>query len=379
MLTKPSKVPPGARVVTVVARARRGRRAVDGAQEARPLRHARGQPGRHLACGCAWPPSTSAPPTSSSARSSRAARACSPPSWSTEFKLCRDQVPAEPFDVVRTVVESDLGGRLEDLFASFDRTPLAAASIAQVHAATLRTGEEVVVKVQRPSVSLFVRKDLRGHGLARAAPRRPHPHRRARQPAGPRRAVRRDDRRGARLPHGGREHDRRRRDAARARPDRVRRPPPAPHARHPPGAGDAAAQRLQLRRRRRHEGRRHRHRGGRAHRDDGAHGGRHGLRRVPRRPARRQPLRAGRRSHRPARLRHRRPPHGRATAGVPADDARRHHQRRARPDGGHARPRCAAARHRPRGGHQGPRPRPARRSTPPRSPARSWSTRCSAS
>jgi ubiquinone biosynthesis protein len=84
-----------------------------------------------------------------------------PPELVAEFKLCRDQVPAEPFELVRQVVESDLGCRLEDMFSSFDRTPLAAASIAQVHAATLRTGESVVVKVQRPSVSLFVRKDLR--------------------------------------------------------------------------------------------------------------------------------------------------------------------------------------------------------------------------
>ena len=78
-----------------------------------------------------------------------------------EFKKCRDQVPAEPFEVVRVVVESDLGARLEDVFASFDRTPLAAASIAQVHAATLHTGEEVVVKVQRPTVAMHVRNDLR--------------------------------------------------------------------------------------------------------------------------------------------------------------------------------------------------------------------------
>jgi ubiquinone biosynthesis protein len=78
-----------------------------------------------------------------------------------EFKKCRDQVPAEPFDVVRTVVESDLGCRLEDVFSSFEPTPIAAASIAQVHAATLRTGEQVVVKVQRPSVARFVRNDLR--------------------------------------------------------------------------------------------------------------------------------------------------------------------------------------------------------------------------
>jgi ubiquinone biosynthesis protein len=78
-----------------------------------------------------------------------------------EFKKCRDQVPAEPFDVVRTVVEADLGARLEDVFSSFDTVPLAAASIAQVHAATLRSGEQVVVKVQRPSVATLVRNDLR--------------------------------------------------------------------------------------------------------------------------------------------------------------------------------------------------------------------------
>ncbi|MGE3326646.1 MAG: ABC1 kinase family protein [Acidimicrobiia bacterium] len=78
-----------------------------------------------------------------------------------EFRLCRDQVPAETFDVVRRVVESELGRTLEQQFAWFDPTPLAAASIAQVHAARLHTGEEVVVKVQRPSVHALVRKDLR--------------------------------------------------------------------------------------------------------------------------------------------------------------------------------------------------------------------------
>ena len=77
-----------------------------------------------------------------------------------EFKQCRDQVPAEPFDAVRKVVEEDLGVPLESIFAAFDRTPLAAASIAQVHAATLHSGEHVVVKVQRPSVARLVRKDL---------------------------------------------------------------------------------------------------------------------------------------------------------------------------------------------------------------------------
>jgi len=78
-----------------------------------------------------------------------------------EFKRCRDQVPAESFADVRRVVEEDLGARIEDVFTSFKTSPIAAASIAQVHAAVLRTGESVVVKVQRPQVGTFVRKDLK--------------------------------------------------------------------------------------------------------------------------------------------------------------------------------------------------------------------------
>ena len=78
----------------------------------------------------------------------------------TEFKKCRDQVPPEPFDAVRRVVEEDLGRPLSEVFSSFEREPLAAASIAQVHAAVLATGEPVVVKVQRPDVARLVRSDL---------------------------------------------------------------------------------------------------------------------------------------------------------------------------------------------------------------------------
>src|SRR4029077_11687156 len=68
-----------------------------------------------------------------------------PPELVAEFRLLRDRVPPESFEDVRAVVEAELGGRLEDIFVQFDREPLAAASIAQVHAATLRSGEEVVV------------------------------------------------------------------------------------------------------------------------------------------------------------------------------------------------------------------------------------------
>ncbi|MBG7603947.1 MAG: AarF/ABC1/UbiB kinase family protein [Actinobacteria bacterium] len=84
-----------------------------------------------------------------------------PPELVAEFKKCRDQVPAEPFSEVRLTIEQDLGARLEDVFEHFEETPIAAASIAQVHAATLKTGEQVVVKVQRISVSRLVHKDLR--------------------------------------------------------------------------------------------------------------------------------------------------------------------------------------------------------------------------
>ncbi len=77
-----------------------------------------------------------------------------------EFRLLRDKVKAEPFETVRATVEADLGRTIEEVFSRFDTTPLAAASIAQVHAATLRTGEDVVVKVQRPQVASLVRNDL---------------------------------------------------------------------------------------------------------------------------------------------------------------------------------------------------------------------------
>jgi len=160
VLTQPSKVPPGARVVTVVRHL--GRAVVPWLVRKRrkgfaSIEESRADISKRLRVAA----ERLGPTYIKLGQIISSGEGLFPPELVAEFKLCRDQVPAEPFDTVRQVIETDLGARLEDVFATFDRAPLAAASIAQVHAATLHTGEEVVVKVQRPSVSMFVRKDLR--------------------------------------------------------------------------------------------------------------------------------------------------------------------------------------------------------------------------
>ncbi|MDH5519427.1 MAG: AarF/UbiB family protein, partial [Acidimicrobiia bacterium] len=77
-----------------------------------------------------------------------------------ECKKCRDQVPAVPYDQIVAVIEADLGRPLHQIFTHIEPVPVAAASIAQVHRATLRTGQRVVVKVQRPGIDQVVRRDL---------------------------------------------------------------------------------------------------------------------------------------------------------------------------------------------------------------------------
>ena len=77
-----------------------------------------------------------------------------------EFRRCLDAAPAVPFAKVRSVVESELGCPIEDVFARFEETPLAAASIAVVHRATLLDGTHVAVKVLRPDVEKTVATDL---------------------------------------------------------------------------------------------------------------------------------------------------------------------------------------------------------------------------
>jgi ubiquinone biosynthesis protein len=73
----------------------------------------------------------------------------------------QDDVGPVPFDFIRDKVESELGLRLSKAFAQFDEAPLATASLAQVHAAVLRDGREVVVKVQRPGIADAIAGDLK--------------------------------------------------------------------------------------------------------------------------------------------------------------------------------------------------------------------------
>lgn len=83
-----------------------------------------------------------------------------PPAYVAELVRLQDRVAPFPFAQVRRQVEGELGAPLERLFATFEETPLAAASLSQVHAATLPTGEEVVVKVQRPGIQEVIALDL---------------------------------------------------------------------------------------------------------------------------------------------------------------------------------------------------------------------------
>ena len=77
-----------------------------------------------------------------------------------ELEHLQDHVPPEPDQTVRRMIETELGAPVEQLFARFDWTPMAAASLGQVHAASLPDGRRVVVKVQRPGVEPTVNADL---------------------------------------------------------------------------------------------------------------------------------------------------------------------------------------------------------------------------
>ncbi len=83
-----------------------------------------------------------------------------PPAYIVELAKLQDTVPPEPWESIRAQIEAELGAPPEELFASFERVPIAAASLSQVHAATLRDGTEIVVKVQRPDIQETIETDL---------------------------------------------------------------------------------------------------------------------------------------------------------------------------------------------------------------------------
>jgi ubiquinone biosynthesis protein len=83
-----------------------------------------------------------------------------PTEWEVELEKLQSDVPPFPASEVREIVEEELGAAPEDLFAAFEIEPLAAASTAQVHRATLFSGEQVVVKVQRPGIRTQMKADL---------------------------------------------------------------------------------------------------------------------------------------------------------------------------------------------------------------------------
>jgi ubiquinone biosynthesis protein len=83
-----------------------------------------------------------------------------PPEFTDELRRLQDQATPAPWPQVEQVLGAELGGPVEEVFDRFDRQPLAAASVAQIHTARLRSGDEVAVKVQRPGIRSVVERDL---------------------------------------------------------------------------------------------------------------------------------------------------------------------------------------------------------------------------
>ncbi len=83
-----------------------------------------------------------------------------PDDYIDELELLHDELPAMGIHEVRATVEAELGAPLTKLFSSFSETPLAAATIAQVHEATMQGGRHVAVKVQRPCLKAIIATDI---------------------------------------------------------------------------------------------------------------------------------------------------------------------------------------------------------------------------
>ena len=77
-----------------------------------------------------------------------------------ELEKLQDEVPPFPYAEAKEIIEAELGDGIENVFSSFDETPLASASVAQVHKAVLNDGDVVAVKVQRPGIKKIIEVDL---------------------------------------------------------------------------------------------------------------------------------------------------------------------------------------------------------------------------
>jgi len=105
-----------------------------------------------------------------------------PPDIAVELAKLQDRVPPFPADQARVVIERALGCPLDEAFAHFEAEPLASASIAQVHAARLPDGREVVVKVVRPQIHRLIDRDIELLYLVAALARRYWPEARRLRP-----------------------------------------------------------------------------------------------------------------------------------------------------------------------------------------------------
>ena len=94
-----------------------------------------------------------------------------PPTWTAEFERLHSDVAPVPFDELLPQIERALGRSPFEVFGHVDREPYAAASIAQVHRATLAQGRDVILKIRRPGIEAKIDADLENSVAARASRR----------------------------------------------------------------------------------------------------------------------------------------------------------------------------------------------------------------
>lgn len=83
-----------------------------------------------------------------------------PEVWVKELQVLQDQAKEESLQEIRKIIQSELGGNLDKFFVQFEPTPIAAASIGQVHRATLIDGRKVAIKIQRPGLESTIKMDM---------------------------------------------------------------------------------------------------------------------------------------------------------------------------------------------------------------------------